>query len=146
ARALAETGKHRPRLIEDLRHLAIDGHRLLDLAPLLDGNVADFEHTVDEEAQALLRRDATSAHMRAVEQTELFEVLHDISDRRGRKAEIHHARERARSDRLAGLEIRLDEPCEDRAAAPVQITEGWCCFRLRHSCSCMFSGGYPARQ
>src|SRR5690606_21033117 len=97
----------------------------------LDGYVANLEHAVDKEAQAHLRRDAPGADMRAVEQAEMLEILHDVADRGGREAEIHHPGQRARADRLAGLEIRLDQPREDRTAAPVEVTECWC--GVRHS-------------
>ena len=49
-------------------------------------DVADLEDAVDEQAQAELGRDAAGGDMRAVEQAELLEVLHDVADRRRRDA------------------------------------------------------------
>ena len=87
-------------------------------------DVAHLEDAVDEEAQAELGRDPPGRDVRRIEQAEQLEILHDVADGGGRDPLADRARERARADRVAGLEIGLDQPAEDLAAALVHLAQG----------------------
>ena len=69
--------------------------------PILAAKIAEFEQSIDEEPQAVLRRKAPSARMRRVDQAQLLEVLHDVSDGGRRQRNRQHPREMPRSDGLA---------------------------------------------
>ena len=61
-----------------------DCNAFFDRAALFACQVADLEHAVDKEPQASLGRDAARARVRRVEQAQLLQVRHDVSDRGGR--------------------------------------------------------------
>ena len=92
----------------------------LDLPALLGREVADLQQRVDEEAQAELGRQPAGRGVRRVDQAELLEVGHDVADRGRRQRHRQDAADVARADRLAGVEIGLDDPAEDLARAPVE--------------------------
>ena len=61
---------------------------------LVDG--ADLEHGVDEEAQALLRRQPAGRGVRRGDQAEILEIGHDVAHRGGRQARPASMRRRSR--------------------------------------------------
>jgi hypothetical protein len=89
--------------------------------------VVDFEQPVDEEAQPHLCRHPPGRDMRAVQQPQEFEVLHHVADGRGRDLLAHAAGQRARADRIAGVEIALDHAAKHLARAIVEFGEDLAC-------------------
>jgi hypothetical protein len=61
------------------------------------------------------------ADMRAVEQAEVFEILHHVADRRGADLLGQLPCQRARPDRIAGIEIALDHAAKHLARAVVHL-------------------------
>src|SRR3546814_10143952 len=57
-------------------------------------------------------RQTPGARVRAGEQTIFFQILHHVADGGGREVERRELRQRARSDRLPGLEIGIDDQPE----------------------------------
>ena len=99
-------------------------HLCLDALALVDGEIADLEERVDEEAQADLRRQAPGAGMGRVDQPGMLQVRHDVAHGGGRQRHRQDAGDVARADRLAGRQIALDDAPEDLARALVQLREG----------------------
>ena len=96
----------------------------LDALALVDGEIADLEERVDEEAQADLRRQAPGAGMGRVDQPGMLQIRHDVAHGGGRQGHRQDAGDVARPDRLAGRQIALDDAPEDLARALVQLREG----------------------
>jgi hypothetical protein len=72
---------------------AAGGHTLgVDLAPLVLGQVAVFEQTMDEEPHARLGGKPTGRGVRRVEQAEFFQVRHDVAQRGRRERKISRER------------------------------------------------------
>ena len=74
ARGLGERA-FEPALLRRRPHLAVDAR------PLLASQIAELEQRVDEQPQALLRRQAPGAGVRSVDEAELLEILHHIANR-----------------------------------------------------------------
>ena len=96
----------------------------LDQPALVDGKIADLEERIDEEAEPELGRQAPGGGVRRVDEAELLEVGHDVADRGWRKGARQQPRDVARADRLAGLEVLVDDALEDFARAPVEPLQG----------------------
>ena len=71
----------------------------------LRGEVADLEQPVDEQAQAELRRQPPRRGVRRGDEAELLQVRHHVADRGRRQRHRQHARQIARPDGLARLEV-----------------------------------------
>ena len=116
-------------------------HLAVDARPLLAPEIAEFEQRVDEQSQALLRRQAPGAGVRGVDEPELFEILHHIANRRRRKRNRQHARQDAgsrparrwtdRSRRCCGkfrARVRSASPARSNSAgrsAGADMTQEW---------------------
>ena len=105
----------------------------LDDAALLVGEVAELHEGVDEEAQALLRRQPAGRDMRRVDEAEMLEVAHHVADGGRRQRRRQHARQVARADRLAVLADRYRRCAgKCRASACRAIAGSGRCTRLGH--------------
>ena len=89
----------------------------LDLGAVFGAGLGDLHHAIDEQPQPLFGRQAPRASVRAGEQAEFLQILHDVADRRGRQVERGELRQGARPDRLAGFEIGVDDQPEHVAGA-----------------------------
>src|SRR5262249_36559805 len=126
AGAAGKPRQHGPGFGEELLNgamAAVAGDASLDVAPLLLAHFADFEQPVDEQAQAGLGGKPAGASMRGVDKAELLEVGHDVAHRGGRQHYGERTAQIARSDRLSGGEIGLDDALEDLARALVELTQ-----------------------
>ena len=99
------------------------GHLGLDIAALLLRDLADFQHRIDEEAQADLGRQTAGAGVGGMDQAERFQIGHDVSDRGRRQRSRQDARDIAGADRLAGREISVHDLAENLARALVQLRQ-----------------------
>ena len=135
AGAARQAGEKIARLGEERIHrpaVADEPDLLLDLVALGRREIADFEKGVDEEAQAELGRQPAGRDMRRIDQPERLEIAHHIADGGRRKRARQELRQHARTDRLAEIEIALDDQPEDLARAVVedalarlgQVTDG----------------------
>jgi len=77
--------------------------------PFVGRELSDLEQAVDEKAQAALCGHATGARMGRVEKAQRFEVRHHVAYRSGRQGDRKPLAQRARANRLARREKRLDE-------------------------------------
>jgi len=93
----------------------------VDLAALGLGEVADLEDAVDEQAKPGLGRQPAGRGVRREQQPGLLQVRHDVADGGRRQVDVEPLRQRARADRLAGLEIGVDDVAQNLARAFVQF-------------------------
>jgi hypothetical protein len=100
------------------------GHLRLDGVALVRREVAELHQRVDEEAQARLRRQAAGRGVRRVDEAGFLEVLHDVAHRGRRQGHGQDLRQVARTHRLAGRQIALDDLAEDLARALVELGQG----------------------
>src|SRR5215831_9551676 len=84
ARAVRQPGDHLAGIVEHLLDglLAPDPELRLDVAPLLIGKIADLEQAVDEHSEPRLGRQAARRRTPSVDQPQMFQVRHDVTDRR----------------------------------------------------------------
>ena len=75
------------------------------------------EQGVDEEAVAALRGHASGRGVRAGDEAELLEVRHDVAYRGRAQVQPRTLRERARADRLAIVDVMLDQGLEQDLCA-----------------------------
>jgi hypothetical protein len=92
----------------------------LDGAALGLAHVADLQQAVDEQAQARVGRQAAGAGVGGAQQAGLRQVLHGVADR-GRRQGQAALGQGARSHRLAGVQIALDDAPEDLARPAVEL-------------------------
>ena len=104
----------------------------LDDTALLLGEVAEFHEGVDEEAQALLGRQAAGRDVRRIDEAKLLEVAHHVAHGGGRERRRQHARQAARADRLAVAQIGFDDAPENIARAHVEQLQILVQHRLGH--------------
>ena len=93
----------------------------VDARPILAGEIAEIEKSVDEESEALLGRQSPGGRVRGVDQSEFLEILHHVANRGRRQRGRQQAREMARAQGFAGREIGLDDAAEDFARTGVEI-------------------------
>ena len=103
------TGAHRP---------------ALDRGTLFRARLGDAHHAVDEQPQSHIGRHPPRTGMRMAEQSQRLEFGHDVPDRRRRQAEHSGICERARPDRLTGVEIPLHHRAENVAGAIREFGDG----------------------
>ena len=99
------------------RHLGID------VGALLGRNRADLQERIDEEAQAHIGRHPPGARMRRIDESRFLKIHHDVANGSGRQSAGQDARNRARADGLAGIEIGLDQAAENLARTLVDQGE-----------------------
>ena len=74
-----------------------------------------------------LGRQPAGRGVRRIEQPGLLQVGHDVADGRRRQLQARSPRDRARADRLAGLDIGIDDVAEDLARAIAELAlPAWC--------------------
>ena len=71
-----------------------------------------LQQAIDEHPKTRLGRNATGADVRGLQQTQNFQILHDIADRGGRNLLAHRAGQGAAANRVAGAQIALDDAAE----------------------------------
>ena len=70
--------------IEQVRHVTgIVAQSLIERGAIFHRQLVDLEQPVDEHPQPLLGGNPPGADMRAVEQAEIFQILHHVAHRRG---------------------------------------------------------------
>ena len=94
---------------------------------------------VHEEAVAVVGRNTPGTRVRVVEIPEGLEVGHDVPQRGRRQSAVDGSREALRADRLAGLDVKLDQSPEDLSPA---IVKGCC----EHTLLWKLYGGKEKRQ
>ena len=92
----------------------------LQLADLGFVERLDHEQAVDEKAIALGRRHAAGGRVRAGDEPHLFEVRHDIANRRRRQLQSGLPRQHARPDGLAIGDVAFDQRLEQMLGARVK--------------------------
>jgi hypothetical protein len=70
--------------------------------------------------------------MRREQQARFLEIRHDVADRGRREIEPAAPRQGARADRLAGLDISIDDHAENLAAPLVELADRRLRQLLRH--------------
>jgi hypothetical protein len=114
-------GHHGEQVRDLAERLARGPHRLVDLAAherqleRLARRRALDEQLVDEEAVALVGRDAPRRGVRVREEAVLLQEGELVADRRGPAAEVGVGRQRLRADRNTGTRGALDDLAEDSA-------------------------------
>jgi hypothetical protein len=107
-----------------------------------------LEHGVDKEAKALLRGLPSGRGMRGDDQPQILEIGHHIAHRGRRQPDRQHARQIARTDGRAGLEIALDDLFEDVLAARIEQRQevlGGFAHRFPSNLSCNHLGKNDGR-
>ena len=87
------------------------------------GQIADLQDAVDEHPQPKLGGDAARANVWAVEQAEVFEVLHFIADGGGADFFCKRAGEGAGANRSARFEVAFDHAPKHFARTFVHVGE-----------------------
>jgi hypothetical protein len=80
-----------------------------------------FDQAVDEQAQAARRRHAASRGMRRGHQAGIFEIGHDVADRRRAHVQPGRTRQRARAHRLAVDQILGNQRAQQASRACIEI-------------------------
>ena len=97
------------------------GNALLDLDAFFAGQIADLQHAVDEEPQALLGGHPAGAGVGRIKQAHPLQIGHDIADRGGGQRQRQPLGERARAHRLARGEIGFDQMAEHLAGTAAEL-------------------------
>src|SRR6266513_3438389 len=126
--AMRQAGQRGGRLLQRLRQaLAARRAQALDVLALVLCEIADLQEAVDKEAQPGLGRQPPGRSVRRIEQPRLFEIRHDVADRRRRQMLPQQPRQGTRADRFAGRDITIDDQPKDLAAALAQFADRrWC--------------------
>jgi hypothetical protein len=132
ASAARQPGERPDRFRQHVRHRPPGtGALALDLLALLLRHRAYLEQAVDEQPQARLGRQAAGGGVGRVEQAGFLQILHDVADRGRRQRHAQPARNRARPDRLARLDIGVDDVTQYFERTLVQIGDHDLGTRLR---------------
>ena len=100
------------------RFLERNGYRVLSTGTaeaayeLLASRRRELEQRVDEEPIAFDRRNASGRCVRRFDEPELFEIGHDVANRRGTQVQTGLARQRARAYRLSVADVSVDEKAQ----------------------------------
>ena len=111
---LGGRGHDRLGVVRVFPQTALNGRDLVVLQRL------ELEQGIDEEAIALVGRDAAGGGMGRGDEAELFEVGHDVADRGGAELEADVAGQSARTDGLAVANVMLHQQLEQLLRAFVQ--------------------------
>ena len=90
-------------------------HRRIDLLAVLLGHGADLKDAIDEHPQTHLRRHPSGRYVRAAQQAQKLQILHDVAHGGGADLFGHGPGQHARPDGIARGQIPLDHAAKHLA-------------------------------
>ena len=121
AGGLRQAGQHGAGLGQRvLETAARGGERGGDRLAFVLGQFAEMQQAIDEQAQALVGGQPAGGGVRGEQQAGVGQVGHHVADGRRRQVHRQPARQRAAADRLAGLDVLLDDLAQNRGGAGIE--------------------------
>jgi len=103
----------------------------------------DFHEGIDEKAQADLRRQTARRHMRRIDQAQMLQIAHHIANGGRRERMRQQAGQIARTDRVAVVEIALDDQPENFTRPLVERIQKLMFRRFHHDRAANLLIAYP---